>query len=162
MKYCSKCGSKVLTKQIDGVARFQCAKEECATIYWNNPTPVVAALVKFENRYIIARNAKWPAGVFSLITGYLEAGEQPEVAVVREVYEELGLRGKVVSYLGHYIFPEKNQLILAFEIEADGLFALGDELAEAKHLSAPELSNYNFKPLYITEAVINSWKQNQP
>ncbi|MDH5694165.1 MAG: NUDIX domain-containing protein [Gammaproteobacteria bacterium] len=146
-------------KNIDGASRFQCTNDACAKIYWNNPTPVVAALVKLGGRYIVARNQKWPTGIFSLITGYLEAGEDPESAVKREVEEELGLQGQVTHYLGHHLFKEKNQLILAFEVEAAGTLKIGDELAEIKELSVGALSSYDFKPLYITEAVIKEWRR---
>ncbi|MDH5180341.1 MAG: NUDIX domain-containing protein [Gammaproteobacteria bacterium] len=159
MNFCPECGSKVEAKQIDHALRFVCINNECAGIYWNNPTPVVAALVKSGGDYILARNKSWPKGIFSLITGYLEAGEEAEAAVLREVSEELGLTGEVVHYLGHHMFKEKNQLILAFEVHATGTIVPGEELAEIKQVSVGELAAYNFKPLYITEAVIAQWRR---
>ena len=158
MNYCSECGSRVEALSLDGATRYKCINDECSQVYWNNPTPVVAALVKLDGKYVIARNRQWPDGIFSLITGYLEAGEEVEPAVLREVSEELGLDGKVINYLGHHMFKEKNQLILAFEIEAAGNLKLGEELVEVKQLSIEELVSYDFKPLYITEAVIDNWK----
>lgn len=118
----------------------------------------MAALVKYEGRYIIARNVSWPGGIYSVITGYLEAGEEVEEAVTREVLEELGLKAAVTRYLGHHMFREKNQLILAFEVEGTGELDLNSELADAKLLRADELVEYDFHPLYITQAIISNWK----
>jgi len=159
MNYCPQCGSELVAGNIDGESRRVCSNEHCAYVFWNNPVPVVAALVELEGDYIIARNRSWPPGVFSVITGYLEQGEIPEDAVVREVSEELGLQGTVTRFIGNYLFREKNQLILCFEVSASGTVETNHELAEIKRLSSAELSDYDFRPLYITEQIIQEWKK---
>lgn len=159
MKYCPDCGDKLSTRIIDEVERRVCIKNGCNYTFWNNPIPVVAALVHFNDKYIIARNANWPPGRYSVISGYLECAEDPEIAVLREVKEELGLDGVVTSYLGHHIFAEQNQLILAFEVLAKGSVLTNDELVEIKYLTQEALLDYNFKPFYITEKIINEWSK---
>ena len=157
MRYCPKCKSKLTRKLFDGVKRLACSSEKCSFVFWNNPVPVVAALVKHNDKYIIARNRLWPEGIFSVITGYLEMNETPEQAVLRETQEELGLSGEIQAYIGHYTFVEKNQLILCFEINATVELKLNDELVEMKYLSQQELQEYDFQPLYITENIIKDW-----
>ncbi|MEJ2618766.1 MAG: NUDIX domain-containing protein, partial [Candidatus Thiodiazotropha sp.] len=120
MKYCSKCGNKLTTKRIDGQARYVCVNEECGYVFWNNPIPVVAALVKCDEKYILARNVSWAKGIFSVITGYLESEESPEDAALREVSEELGLNGMITRHIGNYAFHKKNQVILCYEVVATG------------------------------------------
>jgi NAD+ diphosphatase len=162
MKFCPNCGNEITLNVIDGVNRFACANKNCNFIHWDNPVPVVAALVKNQDKYIIARNVRWPKGIFSVITGYLESGEHPEDCVLREVQEELGLTGKIASFLGYHLFKEKNQLILAFEVVASGDLQTNHELSEWKYLTPVELSRYDFRPLYITEQIIKEWKKQQP
>ena len=159
MSFCPECGNKITKKLVDDVDRFVCV--ECNFTRWNNPVPVVAALVKHNGKYLIARNTQWAAGIFSLIAGYLESGEDIEEAVIREVKEELNLEGKVVNYLGHYSFIEKNQIIIAFEVEATGNLKTNHELAEIKALSAAELSSYDFSYYPMTENIINVWSKLQ-
>jgi NAD+ diphosphatase len=159
MNYCSVCGNALSAKPIDGCNRYVCTNNDCNYIYWNNPIPVVAALVQYNDNYVIARNAKWPPGIFSLITGYLEQGESTEQAVIREVSEELGLEGTIHRFLGLHTFVEHNQLIIAYEIHATGKLETNHELAEIKTLTHTELSGYNFKPLYITENIIREWQK---
>ena len=155
MSFCPECGNKIIKKIVDGVTRHVC--DECNFTKWNNPVPVVAALVKHNGKYLIARNTQWAPGIFSLIAGYLESGEDIEEAVVREVKEELNLQGKVTNYLGHYSLIEKNQIILAFEVEATGDLKTNHELAEIKALSAAELSTYDFSYYEMTENIIKVW-----
>jgi NADH pyrophosphatase NudC (nudix superfamily) len=157
MKYCSKCGSTLESKQIDGHKRYICSSEECGYVYWNNPIPVVAALVFCNGKYIIARNTRWPKEIFSVITGYLERKENPENAVLREVSEELGLKGEIKRHIGNYCFKEKNQVILCYEVVATGIVKTNHELVEFKELSPKELIDYDFSPLYITERIKRDW-----
>ncbi|MFV2061621.1 MAG: NUDIX domain-containing protein [Gammaproteobacteria bacterium] len=157
MIYCPNCTSELISKIIDGEQRLACSDESCSYILWDNPVPVVAALVELDGNYIIARNAQWPEGMFSVIAGYLEKGETPEQAVMRECEEELGLSGVVVGYIGNYSFFEKNQLIIAYEIKASGNINLNHELAEVKLLSRTELQEYDFATLEISEKIISDW-----
>jgi len=157
MKFCPECGSKIISKNIDGANRIAC--RNCCYVKWNNPVPVVSALVKHNGKYIIARNAQWDTGIFSLIAGYLESGEEIESAIIREVKEELNLEGKITHYLGHYSLIDKNQIILAFEVEAVGHLELNHELAEVKTLLPYELSIYDFSYFKLTEEIISVWSK---
>jgi NAD+ diphosphatase len=158
MNFCPECGSQLTTKEVDGSTRYVCTDSTCHFVHWNNPVPVVAALVKHDDKYIIARNVKWPKGVFSVISGYLEEGESPEAATLREVTEELGLAGRITHHIGNYMFREKNQLILCYEVEATGKLVTNHELAETKQLPGEELARYDFSPFYITEKIIRDWR----
>ena len=159
MKFCPKCGNKVAAKALDGATRFVCSNSECNFIHWDNPVPVVAGLVQYNDKYVIARNARWPKGIFSVITGYLENGEHPEDCVLRETKEELGLAGNISGFLGYHLFKEKNQLILAFEVVATGNLKTNHELSEIKLLTPTELSKYDFSPLYITQSIMFEWQK---
>ncbi len=161
MKFCPACGNSLISKLVDDTNRLACKNETCGYIFWNNPVPVVAALVFCADRYVIARNAAWPKSIYSLITGYLEQGENPDKAVLREVKEELGLDGHIHRFFGNYIFSEKNQLIIAYEVHATGDLKLNHELAEIKHLAPDELLQYDFHPLYITEKIIRDWRKRE-
>jgi NADH pyrophosphatase NudC (nudix superfamily) len=161
MKYCPQCKSDLVLRELEGGQRRVCPDRGCGFVFWDNPIPVVAALVKNEDRYVIARNAAWPAGIFSLITGFVEHGESPQQAVVREAKEELGVEASIVHFLGLHNLVERNQLIIAFELEANGEISTNHELAEYKRLSPAELAHYDFSPLYITENIISEWRNLQ-
>ena len=144
MKYCPLCKSDLLDKKIDGKHRLCCTGPDCDFVFWDNPTPVVAALVEHENKIILARNAAWPAGIYSVITGFLEKGETPELGVLREVTEELGLTGTSPELIGVYAFEQMNQVIIAYHVKTKGNILLGDELAEIKTVDKNRLKGWSF------------------
>ncbi len=129
---------------IDNEERLRCSSPTCGYVYWNNPTPVVAAIVECEDGVVLARNKSWPEGMFSIITGFLEKGETPEHCAVREVKEELDLDGIVKQFVGYYCFFEMNQLILAFHVRGSGTIELGEELAEYKLVPKDKLRPWAF------------------
>jgi len=159
MKFCPDCGKPLTTRLINGKERLACDTDHCQFVHWNNPVPVVAALVNYAGRYVIARNTQWPQGIFSVITGFLEQKESPQKAIVREVAEELGLVASIKNFIGVYSFHEQNQIILCYEVEATGELVINHELAEVKQLSPQQLSEYDFSPLYITRKIIRDWKK---
>lgn len=156
-QFCPRCANPLQRQTHDGHERLCCNQASCGYVHWDNPLPVVAALVEHAGRFIVARNVAWPRRIFSVITGFLEPKESPEQAVLREVKEELNLDGVVTRFIGHYPFAEKNQLILAYAVQASGALQANHELAELKHLSLEELRAYDFAPLYITTAIVNDW-----
>ncbi len=135
-KYCPLCGKELIQKIVDGKERSSCV---CGYVYWDNPTPIVAAIVETEGKVILARNKLWPENMFGLITGFLEKGESPDTAVKREVKEELGLDAEITGLVGLYAFIEQNQLIIAYHLKASGEIKLGDELAEVKLVPVDKL-----------------------
>lgn len=139
VKFCPQCGSELTSSQVDGKTRPTCTSASCDYVYWDNPTPVVAAIVERDGLVILARNKAWPRKMFGLVTGFLEKGETPEAGVLREVEEELGLEGEIVDFVGYYSFFQMNQLILVFHVRVWGEIVLGEELAEIKSLSPDKL-----------------------
>ena len=157
MKFCPKCASPLEFRHIDGVVRKACVSPDCGFVHWDNPVPVVAALIEHQGKILLARNSQWPQGMFSLVTGYLERHETPEEAVGREVKEELGLDGTVEEFIGCYAFSKKNQLILAHRVVATGELSIGQEIAEVKLLPREELEQWQFGPLTVTSAIAKRW-----
>ncbi|HMM55347.1 MAG TPA: NUDIX domain-containing protein [Candidatus Desulfobacillus sp.] len=127
MKFCPHCASPLVARELAGRVRLACPDAACGHVFWDNPLPVLAALVERAGRVVLARNRAWPEKMFGLVTGFMERDETPEEGVAREVREELGL----------YPFQRKNEIILAYHIRAEGEIVLNEELAEFR-LIAPE------------------------
>jgi NAD+ diphosphatase len=107
----------------------------CGWTHWNNPTPVLAAVIECTDRggqILLARNAAWTARMFALITGFMEAGETPEDGIRREIAEETSLAVDTLSLIGVYDFQRANQVIVAYHAQARGEIVLSPELAEYK------------------------------
>ena len=139
MKFCPHCGSELALAEIEGKARLKCTCASCDYVFWDNPVPIVAAIVELDGSVVLTRSKGWPEKMYGLVAGFLEKGETPEAGVLREVREELGLEAHIAGFVGCYSFFEKNQLIFAFHVQAQGEIAIGEELAEIKLVSPDEL-----------------------
>jgi NADH pyrophosphatase NudC (nudix superfamily) len=143
-KYCPLCASELIEKSLDGRRRLQCTAPECSYVLWDNPIPVLAAIVEHEDKIILAHNRSWPEGLYSVITGFLEKGEEPQQGVLREVHEELGLHGEVIDFIGVYPFRRMNQVILAYYVKTSGTIVLNSELTDIKKIEKSKLKGWSF------------------
>jgi NADH pyrophosphatase NudC (nudix superfamily) len=138
-RYCPRCAAPMTDAERDEALRRVCSDPDCGYIHWNNPTPVVAAIVEHDGRIVLAHNRSWPPEWYGLITGFLEAGETPEQGVLREVAEELALRGRIEAFVGHYDFAPMNQLIIAYHVRAEGTIRLNEELDDYRRIPPEKL-----------------------
>jgi NAD+ diphosphatase len=142
-QYCPRCATPLAQRaDVDhegGRLRMACPDARCGFVHWNNPVPVVAAIVEYEGKILLARNAAWPEGMFALIAGFLESGETPEAGVARELREETALQADSVELVGVYEFMRKNELILAYHVRASGTIALSPELLESRLIEPAKL-----------------------
>ncbi len=140
--YCPNCATslQLLAQLEDGGEKSRLRCPACAFTHWNNPTPVLAAVIEMADRdgqVLLARNAAWAGRMFALITGFMEAGETPEEGVAREVLEQTSLKIDALKLIGVYDFQRMNQIIIAYHAVARGEIVLSPELAEYR-LYRPE------------------------
>lgn len=117
--------------------RLRCAA--CGFTHWNNPTPVLAAIVELEGKVLLARNAAWTAKMYGLITGFMEAGETPQEGIAREIAEETSLEVSELSLVGVHDFQRMNQVIITYHAVAHGEVRLSPELVDYKLLSPEQV-----------------------
>jgi len=137
--FCPRCAAPLATRELGGLPRRACLAGECGFVYWDNPAPVVAALVERDGMIVLARNHAWPEKMFGLITGFLERDEAPEQAVAREVKEELNLDTHAAALIGVYPFQRKHEILIVFHVEATGEIRLNEELAEVRLIEIDKL-----------------------
>lgn len=156
MKFCPRCKSDLIITVIDEIERLICSSHECEFIHWNNPIPVVAAVVEHKGEIILANNVNWPDHIYSIITGFLEKGESPEQGAIREVGEELGLRTDHIELVEIYPFYRMNQIILGYYVRASGTVELNEELRSYKHVKKEDLFTWDSATGYILRDWLNS------
>lgn len=105
--------------------------------------PAVICLVHDGGRRVLlARQPVWPAGMYSHVAGFVEAGESLEGCVRREVKEEVGVEVDRVRYLGSQPWPFPRSLMVGFHAvgDPDAPIVLEDEeISEAAWFDVDEV-----------------------
>ena len=114
-RFCSSCGGSL--EWLEG--EFGRACRQCRALFFPRQDPSVIVLVcqrATDGRewLLLAHNYRFRPQLYSLIAGFVEAGETLEQAVVREVWEEAGVRLAVLRYLRSQAWPEKHSLMAGF------------------------------------------------
>ncbi|XPP25571.1 MAG: NAD(+) diphosphatase [Leucobacter sp.] len=135
--------------------------------------PVVIVLVEHEDRLLLGSNALWESGRFSLLAGFVEAGESAEQAVIREIEEESGLRVDEVRYVTSQPWPFPRSFMLGFRARlatgADPAALSPDpaEISELRWFTREELRNPAPgirlpMPMSIARWLIDLWVEEEP
>jgi NAD+ diphosphatase len=135
---CPLCGAATVVALAGHIRR--CVND--GSEHYPRTDPAVIMLVTDgDDRCLLGRQPSWPAGRMSTLAGYVEAGETLEHAVVREVFEEVGVSVDDVRYVASQPWPFPSSLMLAFTAKASTteLHIDGDEIAEARWLTRDEL-----------------------
>ena len=131
-RFCGRCGA--LNREADNgeMARYctACDRHEFPRI---SPA-VIVIIINDKNEALLAHNKKFVGGIYSLIAGFNEPGENLEATVAREVKEEVSIAVKDIRYIRSQPWPFPNSLMLGFsaryaggEITPDGV-----EIADAQ------------------------------
>jgi 8-oxo-dGTP diphosphatase len=77
--------------------------DSCDITIFNNVVGAAAILLIRDGKVLLERRDREPfKGGYDLVAGFIEPGETPEEAVVREAKEETGLDIKITGLLGIY------------------------------------------------------------
>lgn len=99
MKYCPKCANELASKHEGGRERVACPS--CDYVFFGDFSIGVGGVVVRDDRILLIRRGQEPRrGWWQIPGGYVEHDESIDEAVVREVYEEAGVRARVVNAVG--------------------------------------------------------------
>ncbi|MEM9069349.1 MAG: NAD(+) diphosphatase [Myxococcota bacterium] len=138
-KFCSSCGGKLAAEE-GGFAR-RC--DACGEIVYPRTDPAVMILITHGDRCLLARQPRFPKGMYSALAGFVEVGETIEECVHRETLEEVGLAVTGVRYVASQPWPFPQSLMIGFRaVATSDAFSLDDdELEEARWVRRDELRN---------------------
>lgn len=136
-QYCGKCGQRTIEHDADRA--MVC--ESCEISSYPRLSPSIIVLVHRGREVLLARNHRFPDGMYSTLAGFVEPGESIEETLVREVEEEVGLVVKNLQYLGSQPWPFPNSLMLGFHAEYDSgdIKLQEEEIADAQWFSIDNL-----------------------
>ena len=117
-RFCGVCGHPTRMEMAGHQRR--CENPECGASHFPRTDPAVIMLVHDgRDRCVLGRQAAWPEGRHSTLAGFVEPGESLEEAVAREVFEEVGIRVRDVTYHSSQPWPFPSSIMLGFHARAD-------------------------------------------
>ena len=120
------------------------------------------ALIELNNKILLLQRTQAPfANCWNLPAGYVEADESPIQAVVREVYEEVGLQVEIANLVDIYFFnddPRGNGILVVYNC-----VIIGGALIESDEAIAPTYFSYNDIPKSLAggghNQAIRAWQE---
>jgi NAD+ diphosphatase len=154
-RFCGRCGAKTRPVRTER-SRFCTA---CNLIVYPRLSPAVIVLVRRGEEVLLARGPRSPPGMYSLIAGFVEAGENLEHAIAREVQEEIGLTVKNIRYFGSEPWPFPHSLMIGFVAD----YASGDIVVDGHEIEAASWFDRDHLPripenVSISRALIDWWR----
>jgi NAD+ diphosphatase len=136
-RHCGACGAPTLPHAADRA--LECP--DCKLVFYPRIAPVVMGLVYRDNGILLTRKAGYAPGRYTVVAGFVEAGESLEQCLAREVAEEVGVAIRNPRYFGSQPWPFPNSLVMAFSAEWAGGEARPDrtELEDARWFAVDAL-----------------------
>jgi len=148
-KFCYYCGKTLTDKHFEGRVRRFCS--DCDRPLYENPIPAACIIVTDEagRLLLVKRSVEPQKGLWCLPGGFMELGETPEQAALRELQEETGLTGKIDRLISadssNSAIYNTVALICYSMTEYSGDPAAGDDACDLGFFSPDELPEIAFK-----------------
>ncbi|MFC7430786.1 MULTISPECIES: NAD(+) diphosphatase [unclassified Agrococcus] len=108
-----------------------------------DPAVIVLVTDAADERILLGRNAAW-TDRFSLFAGFVDLGESFEATVVREVFEESGVRVEEPRYVASQPWPFPRSIMVGFEavaLDPEAARPDGEEIVEVRWLTRDDVRN---------------------
>jgi 8-oxo-dGTP diphosphatase len=97
-KFCPQCGLRLKQRLFEGRKRPYCPA--CDRMFFQDPKVATAVLIEQDGKILLVKRANVPErGKWTLPAGFVDAGEDPKVAAIRECKEETGFTVRLEGLL---------------------------------------------------------------
>jgi 8-oxo-dGTP diphosphatase len=146
IQFCPRCGTALIELVHSGKLRPVCPA--CKWVYFPDPKVAVVVLIrKSEQVLLVQRKYDPQKGHWTLPSGFVDAGEDPKAAAVREVLEETGLVVndlKLLDVIFSREYPRGASILILYQAQVkSGELKAGDDANQATYfhiLNLPPLA----------------------
>ena len=145
-RFCPECALPLAEGMVDGRVRLYCPS--CGFVRYENPLPVVVAVAIDNGRFLLIKRGIPPKkGYWGCPSGFVESGETPEEACLRELWEEAGVVGEIARLIRVSRLEDKeiygDMLAVSYLVRiTGGTPRAGDEVDEVRYHAPGELPRY--------------------
>jgi len=101
--FCPACGGALTPRIVKAGEPERPVCEACGWVYYHDPKAAAGIVTVHEDRVVLLRRAIEPRyGAWVFPGGFVDRGEHPEAAAIREAREEAGVEVRVDGLLGVY------------------------------------------------------------
>ena len=149
-QFCGGCGKGIKAHETERAMICECKNK----LIYPTISPCIIVLVTNGEELLLAHNKNFPGEFYSTLAGFIEPGESAESAIEREVFEEVSVRIKNITYYGSQSWPFPSQLMLGYHAEYDeGLIS-----PDGVEIDKADWFNYKELPQVPTGNIsISSW-----
>ena len=154
-QFCGGCGKGIKAHETERAMICECKNK----LIYPTISPCIIVLVTNGEELLLAHNKNFPGEFYSTLAGFIEPGESAESAIEREVFEEVSVRIKNITYYGSQSWPFPSQLMLGYHAEYDeGLISPdGVEIDKADWFNFKELPQVPTGNISISGKLIESY-----
>lgn len=146
IKFCPRCSAGLT--QADRFGRLRLVCPQCAWVYFPDPKVAVAALILRQKQILLVQRLNDPfRGCWTLPAGFVDAGEDPRLALARECLEETGLTvqvGELMDVIAGAEHARGADILIVYRAEVlSGELNPGDDAGQANffnHDALPPLA----------------------
>ena len=134
-RYCPVCGGELESRVLKTTEPMRLVCTTCGFVFYLDPKLAVGTIISdHDNRIVLVRRAIEPGyGKWVFPGGYVDRGEEVQLAAVREAKEETGLDVRIERLLNVYSYPGRAPVIIVYTARMiGGELAVDDEGLEAK------------------------------
>ncbi|MGH7906396.1 MAG: NUDIX domain-containing protein [Candidatus Binataceae bacterium] len=142
VRFCGLCGGELRMRPVLPDRRMFKVCAGCGYIDFAGPKTAAGCLVIESGRILLLRRAIPPQlGRWTFPGGYIDLGETPEAAAVRETLEEVGVGVRTSRLFGVYTDPADPKVIVIVYLAAPGAETpiVSPEASEVRYFSADEI-----------------------
>ena len=156
--FCGKCGGIISNK--DWEFSKYCSK--CNISFYPKISPAIIVAITKGQEILLAHNSNFPNNLYSIIAGFVDPSESLEDCIKREVFEEVGIKVKNITYFGSQPWPYPDSLMIGFFAEYDG----GEIKVDGKEILHAAWFNKNNLPILpqktsIARKIINKFLEDK-
>lgn len=158
-RFCGRCAAPM---EFSKTERALCCPK-CGLVKYPNISPAVIVGIIDNDKILLTRYSDREYKKLSLVAGFVEIGETPERAIMREVMEEVGLKVKDVKYFKSQPWAFSQSLLMGFFAQLDGSSDVKldrTELSEAIWYKREEISPCE-TTMSLTNEMIEAFRKNE-